>query len=55
MREGDNVRVRGARKVGKIRSIKGRYVGVEWIFEKIMSSGSFKHIVEYEMDDLEGV
>ncbi|WP_161807608.1 hypothetical protein [Bacillus sp. FJAT-28004] len=55
MREGDYVRVRGAKKVGKVRSIKDRNVEVEWIFEKIMSNGTFKHIVEYEIDDLEGV
>ncbi|CAM4497155.1 hypothetical protein FHS16_005520 [Paenibacillus endophyticus] len=55
MRVGDNVRVRGANKVGKVRRIKDKNVEVEWIFEKIMSSGSFKHIVEYEIDDLEGV
>ncbi|WP_179089955.1 hypothetical protein [Paenibacillus sp. FSL A5-0031] len=55
MREGDYVRVRGAKKVGKVRSIKDKSVEVEWIFEKVMSSGKFKHIVEYEFDDLEGV
>ncbi len=55
MREGDHVRVRGAKKVGTVRSIKGRNVEVEWVFRKIMSRGNFTHIVEYEIDDLEGV
>ncbi|MBH5317786.1 hypothetical protein I6N90_08210 [Paenibacillus sp. GSMTC-2017] len=55
MREGDPVRLRGDKKVGRIHNINGRSVEVEWTLEKIMSRGKFKHIAEYEIDDLEGV
>ncbi|MBH5319490.1 hypothetical protein I6N90_16970 [Paenibacillus sp. GSMTC-2017] len=55
MREGDLVRLRGDKKVGRVHRIKNRSVEVEWTLNKLMSQGMFKHISEYEIDDLEGV
>ncbi|MDQ8737178.1 hypothetical protein [Paenibacillus sp. LHD-38] len=53
MKEGDNVRLRGYpkdSKIGKVRRVSNRNVEVSWI----MGSG-WKHIVEHDIHDLEGV
>lgn len=50
MKEGDNVRVRGTENVGRIRRVSDRKVEVMWI----LGSG-WKHIVEYDVNELEGV
>lgn len=54
MKEGEDVRVRGNKKIGKIHRISNKKVEVMWIMGSGSGSG-WKHIVEYEADELEGV